>query len=548
MLWVYIKNHRDVKKFTNQIKLEFEIFPSIFEDIDFHDIIYINLLKKQFPNFYDSLINNLENWFQLDNNVIKISSQNKLDFSKDIINNECRQFNELNCIDSELVIDTLWELFSNQNEPDIKSIQRQFNFWKIIYLQNNESDLFEETFDSLMKFLIVSQVSEINEGISKFIQINQIQMFLLRLKYISDEFININTRIFVCVKLLVSKNTLDIQEQDLYNLIEQLFGEFIKNNVTKDFQNSTIELFDKSVCNIKELEFHDRIFLIQRFFANKNLKTNNTDISNTIFIKEINKNLDSYRIQEWKFGDYNPIKWFNFYVDESYKESINIIKRKLIKLFKSTNIEVVFFNLLNVDSNDYRFINLNSMVDILFDDRDEFSKYIVSRYKNEVSSYKAIKEIETFFELTKFQTSDVFFFFKFKFVHNKFSEIFNRLGYVNNHKYENERRIYIRKNVIVGLTEEIIGNNINSEYTFRYYSKFYPLEYWVLTVFLNNDENQNDNYLTEYILKPFKEKLDSMPELINLSIDLNNKDEEYYLSFKNDLGEDVRLIEIISIQ
>ncbi|CAM4322733.1 P-loop NTPase fold protein [Zobellia nedashkovskayae] len=467
----YVKNIRDVKRYSNQIKFD---YPFIKSEINLVDFINFTFLKTRFPSIVNQLYEDRSNLLRYDNindlyhiEVLPESAKEEdegksipLDLfnffnsqsttNKTIETKDLKEFkkykifksiiqdngcsdnsNKVDCDDLYLLFKTLYTLFGKKDIESSDSIQLSDNLNTLFYRKIQENNFTQKEFKDLLNF---KNIEVLKSDISNLDANHKLLQLLKKLKWFKATNTDILKKVIqILIHLYQMKdeyslNGVDVNERlNFYNkeLFTKEFGESAEN--AKWLWN---KLFTED-----NLSLDKKIYLIGEIWSSRNenelWKFSKDDISEKA-IEMYALKLNELKGTTWK------VNQFEFYGYYHALKNINEIQPKLNELFESfwkdRDIKLLCAQTIDAVAFSSSVYRLSDVIIDIYGAKENFVSFVK---KHEFAEKPEIKEYIQFLDLlqkTRFKSPIEFKFKTFTLAKERIKNI--KKQYLNNSSFD----------------------------------------------------------------------------------------------------------------
>lgn len=472
----YVKNLRDVKRYTNQIKFD---YPFVQNEINLVDFINFTFFKTKFPSmvgqlyidrsnllFYDKakdtyyieeieeapeenpgaavpfnlsgLIENIEF-----NTTTTISTKDLEEFNKYkifktlIVDNDCFESkNNVDCVDRYLLIKTLYQLFGKKEINSSDSIQLSDNL-NIIFQRKIQSHVFtKKDFENILSF---SDLDDLTKKVFDLNSQKKLPQFLKKLQWFAPIDLEQLKRIIeILLHLYQVKKDYGLNHVEIDNRLDNCVKKLIDEKYDPDKENSNWlweNIFDKDYFSID-----NQIYILGDLWASKNdnyLWGFSVEEVSKKAIELYSTKLDSLKGTTWKI---NQFQFWGYY---HTLKNIPDVQPKLNEEFKSfwidRDIKLLCAQTIDCIAFSYSVYRISDVIIDIFGPKKNYVTYIKSHKSCEE---KEIKEYIQFLELlekTNFNNPLDYRFYKFQLANKRIEKITEQ--YKNNTSYDEVENI-----------------------------------------------------------------------------------------------------------
>ena len=466
----YVKNLRDVKRYTNQIKFD---YPFIQNEIGLVDFINFTFLKTRFPSIVTQLYNDRANLLYFDSQKdiyyiedlpesgqevsnVKIpfdlsaifDNQNPTsrtietkdlgDFKKYKIFNSIIQdkkcfdsSNKVDCDDLYLLLKTLYTLFGKKDVEHSDSIQISDNLNILFYRKIQTHNFTKNDFEELLSFKNPENLKSI---IINLWSSQKLPQFLKKLQWFEpSDLAQLKKIILILLHLYQEKNNLNINEIEVDKRLAINAGLLLQKEYEVVQKNS--EWLWENIFGNNYLTLSKQIFLLGDLWDSQhenNLWGFEKEKIAAKAVELFKKHLINVKDKIWAVDD------FDFYRIYHSLKNIDGVQPEINKLFisfwKKRNIELLCAQILQPAAFSYTAFNISDVLIEIFGSKDNFVEF-VKKHKFVVKD--PIHEYIRFLVLlqkTNFKIALDFQFIKSKLVKNRIKDI--ELNYKKNTIYD----------------------------------------------------------------------------------------------------------------
>tara|TARA_R110002126_G_scaffold9840_1_gene44209 strand:- start:12492 stop:15221 length:2730 start_codon:yes stop_codon:yes gene_type:complete len=465
----YVKNLRDVKRYSNQIKFD---YPFIKNEIDLIDFINFTFLKTRFPSIVNQLYKDKSNLlrydntqdiyhiedlpedqqanegvaipFSLDDLFESLNSSRNIDtkdlkefkkykiFNNIIQSENCSENNhKIDCEDLYLLLKTLYTLFGKKTINSSDSIQLSDNLNTLFYRKIQVNNFTQNEFKDLLKH---ENIENLKSEIYNLDANNKLHQLLKKLKWFkatSPE--ELKKVIQILIHLYQVKDEYSLNGVD----VDERLNYFNKELFTKEYGESAENakwLWNKLFTE-DHLSLDKKIYLIGEIWSSRNenglyefTKDHISEKAIEMYALKLNELKETtWKVDQFKFyGYYHALKSINEIQPKLNEEFKNFWKNRDIKLLCAQTIDAVAFS-----SSVYR------LSDVIIDIYGTKANFVSFVRKHKSAKTPEIQEYIQFLDLlqkTRFKSPIEFKFETFTLAKERIKNI--KKQYLNNSSFD----------------------------------------------------------------------------------------------------------------
>ena len=424
----YIQNFRDVKKFINQLRFEYNNVQDLFQEIWVKDYINLMFLKNRFPEVYRYIIVNFESFFEISNDILNLKVNNaevnqenmtirildelKMSQNQRYIRpnlseyvfdklSDCDDSKKLySCGENDLIKRTIYEIFHKYEHIPPNSVKRRSNLMKIGFWRVSKDDLTAKDFEDIFNYyqtLSIEENLQISNELKTIIEDNKIGQLVTRISFENTEKEKQACAVIILIFDIIKAIGTDNKYFD--NLMSVL-GRFY--NVKQSIGTKVVNIKEDKLKKIFKVHYIDskNINVINKIDFINDLIRNSyytggwyyTTIELIDFqIEMIKQTTEQYNNELWLPNDNTILRCFYLIYDENMDSGQKIKLFEIVKEFlKNKKVNVLFFNLLNPEPFSHLAYRLNEIVNIIFNGTSNFRDFILEHYADQISSFDEI--------------------------------------------------------------------------------------------------------------------------------------------------------------
>ncbi|MEE1962055.1 P-loop NTPase fold protein [Allomuricauda taeanensis] len=441
----YIKNIRDVKRYSNQIKFD---YPFIQNEIDLVDFINFTFLKTRFPSivnqlykdrsnllFYDSQkdiyhIEDIEEvqekksktfgldemFGELNSRIGTIQTKDLEEFKKyKIFNNFIKDrkcddgSNKVDCEDLYLLLKTLYTLFGKKNVENSDSIQLSDNLNILFYRKIQAHNFTKKDSQELLAFETPKDLQGI---VLELHSKKKLPQFLKKLQWFEpSDTKELKKIIQILLYLYQVKNDYGLNIIEIEHRLAIYVRDLLSKKHGEPKENSSW-LWDK-IFGDDYLTLENKIFLLGDLWDSKN--ENNLWLFSTEQI--ISKAIELYKIRLTEMPDFpwqvDQFQYYSFYHAlkniEGVQNSLNVL---FINFWLHRDIELLCAQTIDIPAFSYSVYRISDVLVEIFGSKNEYYEFVKDHPSAERIEIKEYLEFLTLLRKTHFKIAIDFDFKK----------------------------------------------------------------------------------------------------------------------------------------